>query len=247
MLSPGCPSGPRGQCTATADCVYPDGEYCNCAPDSAPECLPALVLPEPCPSQIPNAGETCSLPAATTCMASYCGGQCGFSVVCWDGVWSWIQDCSCQGHVCASPDTPITTPDGERRIADLRIGDAVYTVDHDSIRAVPIIGIRRQRVEDHHVVRIATSDGRTLEISAPHPTADGRVFGDLHAGDSLDGRAIESIEVIGYTHEFTYDILPGSDTGTYFAAGMQIGSTLYRGAKRFEDFARETAPPRIFK
>ena len=93
--------------------------------------------------------------AAPTCMASYCGGQCGFSVAC----------------------------------------------------------------------------RRTLEISAPHPTADGRVFGDLHAGDSLDGRAIESIEVIGYTHEFTYDILPGSDTGTYFAAGMQIGSTLYRGAK----------------
>ena len=173
-----------------------------------------------------------ALPAGTTCMASSCGGLCGFSVACRDGVWSWLEDCTCHGHVCASPDTPIATPYGERPIADLRIGDVVYSVDHDSIRGVPIAAIRRQRVEDHRVVRMSTSDGRTLEISAPHPTADGRVFGDLQAGDSLDGRAIESVEVITYSHDFTYDILPGSDTGTYFAAGMQIGSTLSGDAAR---------------
>jgi hypothetical protein len=36
----------------------------------------------------------------------------------------------------------------------------------------------------------------------------------------------ESVEVVPYRHHFTYDILPASDSGTYFAAGMRIGSTL---------------------
>jgi hypothetical protein len=49
-------------------------------------------------------------------------------------------------------------------------------------------------------------------------------------GALLDGQRIESVEVIPYEHEYTYDILSGSDTGTYFAAGMEIGSTLVRSA-----------------
>jgi hypothetical protein len=42
----------------------------------------------------------------------------------------------------------------------------------------------------------------------------------------LDGHLIKSVDVVAYEHEATYDILPASDTGTYFAAGIQIGSTL---------------------
>jgi len=37
---------------------------------------------------------------------------------------------------CASPDTPIATPDGERPIAELREGDLVYSVDGGAI--VPV-------------------------------------------------------------------------------------------------------------
>jgi hypothetical protein len=102
----------------------------------------------------------------------------------------------------------------------------VYSVDHDAIRPVLVIRIGRHRAQNHHVVRVVTAEGRTLEISAPHPTADGRSFGDLRAGGLLDGHVLESVEVIPYAHEYTYDILPASDTGTYFAAGMQIRSTL---------------------
>lgn len=32
--------------------------------------------------------------------------------------------------------------------------------------------------------------------------------------------------MIPYGHEHTYDILPDSDTGTYVAGGVLIGSTL---------------------
>lgn len=75
-------------------------------------------------------------------------------------------------------------------------------------------------------MRVRFEDGRSLDISGPHPTADGRLFSELRAGGTLDGHAIISVDVIPYAYEATYDILPASDTGTYFAAGVQIGSTL---------------------
>jgi hypothetical protein len=156
-------------------------------------------------------------------------------VSCQNGFWRWTEDtstCPLPPPVCASPDTPIATPDGERRIADIRAGDLVYSVDHDAIRAVAVARVRRQPVQNHQVVQVITSDGRTLDVSAPHPTADGRTFGDLRPGGRLDGHLVESVEVIPYAPPFTYDILPDSDTGTYFAAGMQIGSTLASAPSR---------------
>lgn len=70
------------------------------------------------------------------------------------------------------------------------------------------------------MMRIGTSSG------ARHPTADGRLFGDLRVGQSLDRTPITGIEVIPYTHPFTYDILPASENGEYVAGGVLIGSTL---------------------
>ena len=168
----------------------------------------------------------CSLPSGTVCASLTCSIQAaGFSSVCLDGMWRWRHDFSCQ-RVCASPDTPIATPDGERAIADIRVGDFVYSVDHEAIRAVPVSRVHRQLAPHHHVVRVIVASGRTLEISAPHPTADGRTFGDLRPGGTLDGQLILSAEVVPYPHEYTYDILPASSSHSYFAAGMQIGTTL---------------------
>jgi hypothetical protein len=134
----------------------------------------------------------------------------------------------CPACVCASPDTPIATPTGNRRIADLRPGDLVYSVEGDAVVAVPIARVNRAPVSEHHVVRVSLASGAVLEISAPHPTADGRTFGDLRAGGALDGVAIVSVEIVPYAHPFTYDILPASSTGAYYAAGALIGTTLPR-------------------
>jgi hypothetical protein len=65
-----------------------------------------------------------------------------------------------------------------------------------------------------------------LDISALHPTADGRTFGDLRDGDLLGGVDILRTAIVPYEHAFTYDVLPDSDTGAYFAGGVLIGSTL---------------------
>ena len=133
----------------------------------------------------------------------------------------------CIGCVCASPDTPIATPMGERMIADLVAGDLVYTVRGQAVVVAPILRVNKIPAHDHHVVRVTLDSGRVLEISPRHPTAEGRTFADLRPGDHLDGARVVEATLIPYTHSFTHDILPDSDTGTYFAGGVLIGSTLH--------------------
>jgi hypothetical protein len=226
-LPAACPSTvPSGACAdKSLWCMYPDATGCSCiaccdvpgcgarcdgAPAGSPvwSCKRQPDLLAPCPAAYPNEGAPCDLPSDTECMP----WECGRSVKCLDGFWTWIsgyQHCA----VCASPDTPIATPEGERAIA--------------AIRPVMIARVSQTPVAGHSVVRVTVAGGRTLEISGPHPTADGRSFADLRSGTELDGRYVESVEVVPYGHLFTYDILPASDSGTYFAAGMRIGSTLF--------------------
>ena len=128
--------------------------------------------------------------------------------------------------ICNSPDTPIATPQGDRAIATLRVGDLVYSVDHGAVVAVPVLRATRTPVFHHRVVHLELDSGVVLEISSLHPTADGRTLGGLRAGDVLDGARVLSAQRVPYRFEHTYDILPASDTGTYFAAGVRLGSTL---------------------
>jgi hypothetical protein len=177
----------------------------------------------------------------TTCVANPCGTQ---ALAC-DCAGALCQDASpatqCSqaipasgvlvcvgGGVCASPDTPIATPSGNRPIAELRRGDWVFSEHHGALVAVPLLEVVRRPVQGHVVIHLVTASGATLDISAPHPTADGRRFSDLQVGDLLDGDPILVREVAAYPHAFTYDILPASSTGTYVAAGHLIGSTLRR-------------------
>jgi len=132
----------------------------------------------------------------------------------------------CPACVCASPDTPIATPTGQRAIADLGVGDLVYSARGDALEVVPIARVNKIAVHDHRVVRVTLATGRVLEISPLHPTADGRMFGDLHPGDRLDGVRVVGAELVPYTHPFTFDILPASETGTYVAGGVLVGTTI---------------------
>ena len=138
---------------------------------------------------------------------------------------------SCSGGgICASPDTQIATPSGERPIADLQPGDLVYSRDRDQTVIVPVLTVTRRPVHDHHVVRLELSGGSFLEISGPHPTGDGRRLEELSAGDDLDGRSVLSTKLVQYGHSHTYDILPASESGDYVANGVWMGTTLSRAA-----------------
>jgi hypothetical protein len=128
--------------------------------------------------------------------------------------------------ICADPETPIATPSGDRPIASLGAGDLVYSIDRGALVIVPLVRTQRTPVSNHRVMRVTLQSGGVLLISPLHPTADGRHFADLRAGDALDGVAVTSAELVPYAHDATYDILPDSDTHAYFAAGVLIGSTL---------------------
>ena len=228
-----CPTTAPSQSSACSDtalsCWYGDGTRCWCSACARgspyPNCqaidppqLFCAPLADGCPKVMPQAGAPCSTPGAS------CGPDCMLTITCTDGVWQWaVGMCP----VCASPETPIATPDGERPIASLHAGDLVYSVERDAIVAVPLVKVEHTAVARHRVVRVVLEDGRVLEISPGHPTADGRTFGDLLAGSRLDAEhSVLSAELVPYGYAATYDILPASSTGTYYAAGALIGSTL---------------------
>jgi hypothetical protein len=91
---------------------------------------------------------------------------------------------------------------------------------------VPIAEVKQRPASSHVVPQLLLDNGQVLQISARHPTADNRTFGELRAGDRLGELRIKTVRLVTYQHAFTYDILPASDTGFYFAGGAMIGSTL---------------------
>jgi hypothetical protein len=79
------------------------------------------------------------------------------------------------------------------------------------------------------MVHLVLADGRELLASPGHRTADGRPLGLLVAGDALDGSTITRWELVPYAGDRTYDLLPAGGTGTYWANGILLASTLSSG------------------
>jgi len=214
---------------AALECWYDDGTHCACSPCKGGSAYPNCQVIDPpewacgtpdtgCPIPLPQAGEACDIPNLS------CGPSCEEPIRCENGTWVYQEEMC---PICASPDTPIATPEGERAIAELVPGDLVYSVDGRAVVAVPLLRVGSTPVTAHRVLRVELDDGRVLELSPGHPTADGRHFYDLRAGTPLDDRhVVVSSTLVPYRYERTYDILPASSTGTYFAAGALIGSTL---------------------
>lgn len=131
--------------------------------------------------------------------------------------------------ICLAENTLIDTPTGAVRVQDLRKGATVWTADSSGARisAKIIEAVRTPVPATHRVIHLLLADGRELFASLGHPTGDGRVIGDLVAGDTLDGSRVTATEDIPYQKQFTYDILPSGTTGFYWANGILMGSTLF--------------------
>ena len=130
--------------------------------------------------------------------------------------------------ICLARGTRIATPSGEVAVEDLRVGDVVWTLNGAGRRvAVPLIEIGSTPVPaTHRVVELRLSDGRAVNVSPGHPTADGRRVGDLVAGDGYDGALVVSAELTPYAGGFTFDVLPDGATGMYWANGVLLASTI---------------------
>ena len=130
--------------------------------------------------------------------------------------------------ICLAAQTVIDTPRGPVAVPDLHIGDLVWTVDASGARvtAAILLTVRVPVPASHQMVDLTLDDGRHLLASPGHPTSDGRALGDLAAGDRLDGARITRAERVAYGQPATYDLLPASATGFYWANGILMGSTL---------------------
>jgi hypothetical protein len=131
--------------------------------------------------------------------------------------------------ICLAAATLIDTPAGPVRVTDLTLGEAVWTAAADGSRLVARVTAVGSVAFPlgHDAIRIELSDGRDVTASAGHPTADGRKVGELRAGDRLDGATVAAATVVHLDDGATYDLLPSGPTGTYWADGVLLGSTLF--------------------
>ncbi len=130
--------------------------------------------------------------------------------------------------ICLSGNTVIDTPNGPVNVKELKVGMAVLTQDILGHKQSGIILKTGKTLvpQNHMMVHVILYDARELYASPNHPTADGRLFGDLLVGDTLDSSKIKSADQVPYNGTFTYDILPSGQTGFYWADGILVASTL---------------------
>jgi len=129
---------------------------------------------------------------------------------------------------CMPEGTSIATPDGPAAIEALSVGDRIWSLDDDGER-VParVVETGTLPVTDHELIRIVLADDRVVRASASHPTADGRLFGALEAGDVVAGTAVVGVERVPYAGSRTFDIRVDGPTGLYIAEGVPLGSTMH--------------------
>jgi hypothetical protein len=138
---------------------------------------------------------------------------------------------SCQRTVCPiclSAGTEIAADKGWKQVTILKPGDLVWSINTVGQKVlVPIIKVSKRAVpQGTQLLHISLQDGRSLLISPNHPTASGLPFKDIEVGDSLDHSKVISINLTIYKDGFTFDILPQSYSGDYWANGVLVGSTL---------------------
>ena len=131
--------------------------------------------------------------------------------------------------ICLAAATLISTPAGNVRVTDIKPGLLVWTAGADGARiAAPVLEVGSIQVPaGHMMVQLVLSDGRELLASPGHRTGDGRQLGSLAVGDHLDGSTITRWELVPYSGDRTYDLLPAGKTGTYWASGILLSSTLH--------------------
>jgi len=145
--------------------------------------------------------------------------------------------------ICLAATARIATPNGEIPVAELHPGMLVWTIDAGHRVAAPISVVGHTRAPfGHRVIRVALADGRAVVASAGHPTADGRRVGDLNPGDLLDGSRVLTTESLPYAGD-TWDLLPLSSTGEYWADGVLLGSTLALQKTYFAFSGRRSTQP----
>jgi hypothetical protein len=130
--------------------------------------------------------------------------------------------------ICLAAASLIATPNGDVQVTGIRPGMLVWTAAADGSKiTTPVLEVGSMAVPPGHMmVHLVLADGRELLASPGHRTADGRALGSLALGLALDGSTITQWELVRYAGDRTYDLLPEGPTGTYWANGILLSSTL---------------------
>lgn len=150
--------------------------------------------------------------------------------------WSWLsaEDAASRRKygcpICLPETAQIATPTGDRAVAELAVGDPIWTLDAEGQRvagrveyvgSTPIFG-------GHTMVQMTLADGRVVAASAGHPDLEGRALAEIPRGATLSGSTIVAIEPVPYTGARTHDVLPSGPTGVYWAEGVALQSSFAR-------------------
>jgi len=128
--------------------------------------------------------------------------------------------------ICLAAGSMIDTPNGPVPVSQVRVGTTVWTSGPDGIRqAAPVLRVASMGGGPGFIVHLRLVDGRQLWVSPHHPLPDGRRVGELVAGDQVDGSRVVREQLVP-SSVATYDLRPGGPTGTYWAEGILLGSTL---------------------
>jgi hypothetical protein len=132
--------------------------------------------------------------------------------------------------ICLAGTTRIDTPSGPVFVKDLRIGMPVWTADTSGTRRPGVIReiVRRPVPAGFRIIHLVLDNGHELFASPGHPTVDGRTIGDLAVGDMVDNARVAIVEHVPYQETATYDVLPSGGSGSYWANGILLRSTIAR-------------------
>jgi hypothetical protein len=130
--------------------------------------------------------------------------------------------------ICLARGTRIATPRGLVAVEELRPGMTVWSNGADGAPVIAEVMMISAAPAPpwHRVVHLVLADGRSLRASSSHPLSDGRLLGEIARGDSVDGATVVRVEIEPYDGGATFDLLPSGPTGTYWADGIQLASTL---------------------
>jgi Hint domain len=130
--------------------------------------------------------------------------------------------------ICLTEGTLIATPLGPIPVEAVRTGMLVWTTDMSGRRvAAPVLDTRAVYVsESYRALSLTLDDGRTITASPGHPSSEGKRLDQYRIGDLLDGNTIVRMELVSYAGHQTYDLLPASATGVYWANGIRLKSTI---------------------
>lgn len=122
---------------------------------------------------------------------------------------------------CNGPDLPVDTPNGPKRIADLQVGDWVYSTEHDAVVLAPIEEIVIRTAPPSGYVLVKLENGLSFISSAVHPLSNGESI------ENLEGTpGVCSITSAPKPSDYTYDIAVASEDGGYFVGGILFATTL---------------------